>query len=117
MRILRRDIKKINIKIDHKKIPDIPYKFHLYNGTYLSIESYMFKITRVSKNNKLSNKALLRNTTEKTVREFRDLKRYLRNEILFTKTQLNIPTSTYANGEIINANSNNWDVIDLTLSD
>lgn len=107
MKILRRDIKNICVKINGKLVSAETYSIHLRNRNYVSLESYLFKVTKLSEND--SDEISLENLTKKLVQRFHDSMKW--NEKPFAKVIPNIPplTGVFKDGEMIDPS------IDLTM--
>lgn len=117
MRILRKDTKGINIKLNHKSISKIPFSIRLYDNTYVSIESYTFKVSKVCTDKNLSEKILLQKITEKVVKEYQTSRKNNKSEKLIARVKPNRTplTGKYVNGEMIVTNpSEEIEQIDLT---
>lgn len=117
MRIFRKDIKNINIKINHKPWKKIPFSIHLYNRTYFSIESYTFKLTKICEVENLTEKVIIKKLTEKIIQEFRNIKKNMKSERLTAMVKPNTQplTGKYVEGTMIFPTPPvQRDIIDLT---
>lgn len=64
MQILRKDIKHIDIKLNYWTISKDAHSIHLFNGDYISIDSYLFKVSKIYKDKMLAKEKLLGIVTE-----------------------------------------------------
>lgn len=121
MKILRKDIKEINIKLNNRPIPEEAFSVHLYNNNYLSIESYVFRVTKIKVENGLTQKGfliLLKKLTKEIVQKFRNSQKNIKSEKVIAKITPNEPAlmGKYVDGKMIVTNPDEeWEGIDLTL--
>lgn len=117
MRIFREDIKDIKIKINHEPLSKIPLSIHLYDNTYVSIEFYTFKVSKICADKNLPNKVLLKKITKKIVEEYHTSRKNKKCEKLIAKIEPNTPSlnGKYVDGKMIFTNPSEQEVtIDLT---
>lgn len=104
LRIFRKDIKNINIKINHQPhSKETPMSIRLYNNTYVSIESYTFKVTKVRAEKGVPDEFILKGLTKKSVQEYQASKKKYKCERVIKKVKPNTPalTGKYVNGDMI----------------
>lgn len=117
VKVLRKDLKKINFKIDFKPISDNSLSIHLRNNRYFSIESYIFKVTRVCVDKNLPKDELLQRITKKATKDFQNEQKNKKCDKVIAKVKPNAPSliGKYVNGQMIFPNeSDEWESIDLT---
>lgn len=116
LKIIRGDIKNIKIKINHKLLSKNPTSIRLYNDTYVSIESYIFKVTKIYAPKSLTEGSVLKSLTKRIVCEFQTSQKNNKTERLIAKVQPNIKplTGRYKNGEMIITSHEEYVNIDLT---
>lgn len=118
MKIFRKEIKEINIKINHRPVQQISSSLRLYNNTYFSIESYIFRVTRICVAKGEKSETLLQDLTKNIVQKFQTSKKHIKCKKNISKVKPNISPlyGKYVNGQMIVTNqSEGSDTIDLTV--
>lgn len=69
MKILRPDIKKFNIMINHKSINQ--NHIHIHNKDYISVDSYLFRSSRIQINEGILEQELLKNVTKTVIEKYK----------------------------------------------
>lgn len=117
MKILRRDLKTIKFRKNHKSVKNNPPSIRLYNNSYISIESYTFRITRIHSKEYTDNNIFLPNLTEKIVRKSLDSKKKQKRKKPVAQVQPNKPPLCKENERNENVILQNriHETIDLTL--
>lgn len=102
MLIYRTDIKHINIKINNSVIPRGTTSIEINNDSYILIESFLFKLTKVIIDRNAPKDIFLRSLFKRIVCEFKQSSMYV-TEKFTAKIQPNSPSLTgrYINGEMI----------------
>lgn len=105
LRLLRKDVKDINLKVHGRPLPKYMNNICLFDGNFLTIETYLFILTKIKINENTNDEDILRKATKKAVLKYRSLN-VKTNEKPVAKVKPNNPalTGKYQNGEMIDTN-------------
>lgn len=91
VKLLRTDIKTFNIKLNQRPVTGI--RIHLHHNNYISIESYLFRITKAIVSRASTEETLLATTTKTSLQRYQN-RPMKRKERPIAKVTCNVPALT-----------------------